>query len=306
MKTPPIHAMVITPFSEDGQIDDAGFRAVVRFAAAGGNAIWVASQGSGEGLVLSAEERRKLYRLAVSEVGKQVPVLAAGIGLGGTEAAIDDAHGALEAGVAAVQILPPRPGPVAIGLREDELRSYYEDVLAAVDGPVFLANNQPLAGMSLSIPMIEDLVAHHRKIVGVNYTTFDFRSFAELASRLRGKVEIRSGVVGQMTGVRSLGGSGILCFEPNVDTHAALTAWKGREGDESFRRLMDLNLALTRAGNPRSLKAALELQNRGKAVLRRPLLPPLPHEWETLRRELSALNLLEQYRDHRATAAAAS
>ena len=128
MMSPPIHAMVVTPFGVAGDIDEAAFRSVVRFAAGGGNAIWVASQGSGDGLVLSAEERRRLYRLAVTEVGKDVPVLAAGIGLGGTQAAIDDARGALEVGVAAVQILPPRPGPVAIGLREDELLSYYEDV----------------------------------------------------------------------------------------------------------------------------------------------------------------------------------
>jgi 4-hydroxy-tetrahydrodipicolinate synthase len=298
MRTPPIHAMVVTPFNEAGTIDESGFRAVVRFAAAGGNAIWVASQGSGEGLVLTAGERRLLYRLAVLEAGKDVPVLAAGIGLGGTDAAIEDAQAALAAGVAAVQILPPRPGPVAIGLREDELLSYYEDVLAAVDGPVFLANNQPLAGMSLSIAMIEGLVSRHARIVGVNYTTFDLRSFAELASRLAGKVEIRSGVISQLPAVRALGGSGMLCFEPNVDAHAAMAAWKGHDGDGSFRRLMDLNLALTRAGNPRSLKAALELQKRGKAVLRRPLLPPLPHEWDMLRKELAELDLLDLTRDH--------
>lgn len=293
VKSPPIHVMVVTPFTDDFAIDAARFRAVVRFAAEGGNAIWVASQGSGEGLVLSQDERRQLYELAVEEVGRKVPVLAAGIGLSGTAQAISDAQMAFSAGAAAVQILPPRPGPVAIGLREDETRAYFDDVLSAVSGPVYLANNVPLAGTSFSIDLMEDLVARHRHIVGINYTDFNFGRFVDLAGRIDRRIELRSGIVAQMAGVRAVGGCGILCYEPNVDPHVAAAAWKHPERPEYFGRLLKLSCALSRPGNPRSLKAALEMQGRGKAVLRKPLLPPTPEETELLRTELDALGLLE-------------
>lgn len=285
--------MVVTPFTEEFGIDTDRFRAAVRFAAEGGNAIWVASQGSGEGLVLTQDERRLLYELAVDEVGHRVPVFAAGIGLSGTAQAISDAQMALSAGAAAVQILPPRPGPVAIGLREDELRAYFDDVLSAVGGPVYLANNIPLAGTSFSIDLMEDLVARYDHIVGINYTDFNFGRFVDLAGRIDSRIELRSGIVAQMAGVRAVGGCGILCYEPNVDTHAAATAWKRPERPEHFGRLLKLSCALSRPGNPRSLKAALEMQGRGKAVLRKPLLPPTPEETKLLRSELESLGLLE-------------
>ena len=289
--------MVVTPLTEAYEIDASAFRSMARSVAAGGNAIWVASQGSGEGLVLTAEERRRLYKSAADEVGRQIPVLAAGIGLSGTSQAIEDTQAAFEAGVAGVQLLPPRPGPVAIALRDDELRTYYDDVLNSIEGPVYLANNGPLSGVSLSVQFIAELVERYQNVVGVNYTDFDFRRFADLALRIAGRVELRSGIVSQLPSVRLMGGSGILCFEPNVDARAAMSAWEAHADQDCYQRLMTLNRSLSRAGNPRSIKAALQLQERGKAVLRKPLLPPTPEEFNELRADLDALGLLDVNRD---------
>src|SRR5262245_899669 len=103
---PGVHAMSITPFDRTGAVDEGLFRTHLRFLADHGVGIYVASQGSGEGDLLSFDEKLMLYRVAVGEVGGRVPVVAAGIGLAASTAttralAID----AAAAGVAAVQIV---------------------------------------------------------------------------------------------------------------------------------------------------------------------------------------------------------
>jgi dihydrodipicolinate synthase/N-acetylneuraminate lyase len=52
-----VHAMSITPFDRKGAIDSGLLRAHLRFLAAAGVGVYVASQGSGEGDLLSFDEK---------------------------------------------------------------------------------------------------------------------------------------------------------------------------------------------------------------------------------------------------------
>ena len=83
-------SMSITPFDADGAIDEALFRAHLRFLARrGGVGVYVASQGSGEGdLLVVRREGRAATRSRSTSCAGSVPVVAAGIGLAGSTAAI--------------------------------------------------------------------------------------------------------------------------------------------------------------------------------------------------------------------------
>jgi 4-hydroxy-tetrahydrodipicolinate synthase len=111
------------------------------------------------------------------------------------------------------------------------------------------------------------------------------------------KVAVRCGITPAMTSLHALGGSGLLCFEPNVAPRLTVGVWNAladprRETfTEPYAVLLRLNTVLSRFGNPRSLKAALRILGRDAGIPRRPYLPLPDAACKTLADELAALRL---------------
>jgi 4-hydroxy-tetrahydrodipicolinate synthase len=289
-----VHAMSITPFDRSGAIDEGLVRAHVRFLADAGVGIYIASQGSGEGDLLSFDEKVALYGIAADEVGGRVPVVAAGIGLAASTATTRAlAISARDAGVDAVQIIAPRPGPLR--LRDDEIESHFRSVIEAVDCDVHLSNNTALAGYEVPIALVERLVDDypHVKTVNVSDPRVDeLRAYvARLVERCGARIEVRVGMVRQMAAMHALGVDGVLCFEPNVLPAIVTRAWDGVKAGavDAMPALLRLNAALARGGNPRSLKAALTILGRDGGCLRAPYLPLTDAQHAELGEELRVL-----------------
>ena len=68
----------ITPFDEAGRLDEAAFRRHLRRLAEAGVWAYVAGSGSSEGYTLSAEERDRVFEIAVEELRGKVQVRAMG------------------------------------------------------------------------------------------------------------------------------------------------------------------------------------------------------------------------------------
>jgi 4-hydroxy-tetrahydrodipicolinate synthase len=67
---------IITPIDENENVDEKGFRAILRHCVDRGlHGIFVAGT-NGETMALTQEERDKAIRIALDEVGKEVPVMA--------------------------------------------------------------------------------------------------------------------------------------------------------------------------------------------------------------------------------------
>lgn len=120
---------------------------------------------TGEGFLMSAEEREKSSQ-AVIEVAKgKVPVVVH-IGDIGTKKSIDLAKAAEEAGATAISSVPP----FYWRFNSEQIYNYYKDIAEAVDIPMVIYN-VPLAGM-MSADMIKDL-SQIKNIKGVKYTNSD-------------------------------------------------------------------------------------------------------------------------------------
>jgi 4-hydroxy-tetrahydrodipicolinate synthase len=288
-----VFSMSITPFDGDGAIDESLFRSHLRFQADAGVGVYVASQGSGEGDLLSFAEKVTVYRVAAEELRGRVPVVAAGIGLAASSAMTRELALAAEAaGVDAVQIIGPRPGPLR--LREDELEAYFRSVIEAVRCDVHVSNNTALAGYELPIALVERLVADYPNVRVVNVSDPRVEELRGYVTRLVGsRVEVRVGMVREIAAMHALGARGVLCFEPNVAPHLVTSVWAALESGSApaTEPLLRLNAALARGGNPRSLKAALTILGRDGGFLRAPYLPVTAIEYEELERDLRALAL---------------
>jgi 4-hydroxy-tetrahydrodipicolinate synthase len=292
-----VHAMSITPFAPDGAIDEPLFREHLRFIADHGVGVYVASQGSGEGDLLSFDEKVALYGIAADELRGRVPVVAAGIGLAmSTAMTCDLAVAAAAAGVDAVQILPPRPG--ALRLRDDELERHFRRVIESVDCEVQLSNNAVLAGYQLPIALVESLVEAYPSVGTVNVSEARpdaLREYVrEVVARFGSRVEVRVGMVREIVAMHALGARGVLCFEANVSPRAVTNVWDELEAGAPVSKLPNLlavNAALARGGNPRSLKAALEILGRNGGSLRPPYLPLTEAQYEELAESMRDIGL---------------
>jgi dihydrodipicolinate synthase/N-acetylneuraminate lyase len=280
----PINAMAVTPFNADGQIDEGALRSLVDGLARADVGIYLGSYGTGEGHLLRPSEIPRLYEVGVEAAAGRVPVYAAAVGFTDTERVIEQALEAQRAGVTAVQIHPPRPGPIAIRPRPDELERFYADVLHEVRGPVHLTNQVVMSGYALPIELMVDLVTTHDHVCALNTSDPNAGSSAVVVERLAPLVEVYVGVIAQLPTALALGGAGALCFEADVAPELCNDVVRAfRAGDvdalqTTFTRLIRLNAVLSKFQNPRSVKAAMCQLGMPAGELRRPYLDLAPPE----------------------------
>ena len=60
----------LTPFTEDGDLDEPGLRAHLRRLGVAGIGVYLAGSGSGEGYTLTRDERRRVFDVGVEELAR--------------------------------------------------------------------------------------------------------------------------------------------------------------------------------------------------------------------------------------------
>jgi 4-hydroxy-tetrahydrodipicolinate synthase len=297
LESPPVHAMAATPFGADGRLDEAALRVAVDRYAGAGVGVYLGSYGTGEGHLLRPEEIRALYEVGVDAAAGRTPVFAAAIGFTDTDRVIEDALAAERIGVDAVQIHPPRPGPIAIHPRPDELARFYEDVLAEVRGPVHLTNQVVMSGYALPLDLLVHLVRTYDNVRALNTSDPDSGASATVVRELSPHVPVYVGVISQLVTTLALGGAGCLCFEADVAPALCLDVVdRFRAGDvaglqREFTRVLRLNAVLSRFQNPRSVKAAMRHVGLPAGELRRPYLALPPEDVAEIEATLGELGI---------------
>src|SRR5262245_26332317 len=127
-----VFPILLTPFDEQGAIDEESLARLIEFnIAAGVHGLGVAI-GS-EMFKLSESERALVTRRVVTTVNKRVPVVI-NTGAGGTDLAVTYSRLAEEAGADALMIMPPAFMPAGPA----EVLDYFRAISAAVEIPIFL------------------------------------------------------------------------------------------------------------------------------------------------------------------------
>lgn len=271
--------MCVTPFGDDDRLDERSLRLVLAFLADAGVGVYLGSYGTGEGHLLARDEIRRLYEIGVDEIDGRVPVYAAALGFQRTDEVIELAREAAAMGVTAVQIHPPRPGPIAIRPTGAELDRYYADVLGAVQTPVVLTNQVVMVGYALPTELLSTLLTDHRHVVAINTSDRDPATLTQVLRAVDGRVPVYVGVISQLVSALEAGAAGTLCFEADlvpslcIGVCDAVAAGDRAGAAERFALLLRLNEVLSRYQNPRSVKAAMEhLGMISRGALRRPYL----------------------------------
>jgi 4-hydroxy-tetrahydrodipicolinate synthase len=271
---------LVTPFTEDGSLDETALRRLVRWQVLAGIDGLVPVGTTGEAPTLSPIERDRVIAITVETAAERpsrgrVPVVA-GTGTNDTAATIAATRRAAELGADAALVVAPyynRPDGRM-------LEAHFRAVADEGDLPIVVYNVPSRTGTNVPADVFLRL-ADHPRVIAVKEASGNLEQIARICrDRPRG-VAVLAGDDAWTLPILALGGDGVVSVASNeipgelVALCAAALAgdWDGAR--RIHERWLELFLANFAGGpNPVPVKAALRLMGLLETdATRRPLLP---------------------------------
>jgi 4-hydroxy-tetrahydrodipicolinate synthase len=276
---------MVTPFAEDGSVDEAAARSLARRLLDNGSHGLVVAGTTGEGATLTDDEQISLLSAVVDEVGDD-GLIVCGTGTNDTRHSQQLSKAAQDAGAHAVLVVTPYYNkPNRAGLL-----GHFQAVAGSVDVPVILYN---IPSRSV-INMPPDLLAELARIENVVAVT---QANNEELGPIEG-LEILAGNDDVFFRTLEFGGAGGICVASHLvgnemremyDAAKAGDLDRAREIDASLKQVYE---ALAVTTNPIPVKAGLELLGVCSARARLPIVEADESQRATVREALEAQGLL--------------
>jgi len=162
-----IFPALITPFDEEGKVNEKSLQELVRMNITKGVNGFYVGGSTAEAFLLTLEERKIILEIVAAECKGQYPIISH-IGCISTDQAIELAKHAEKVGVDAISSIPP----FYYKFSWEEIKSYYTDILNNVDLPMIVYNFPAASGVDLSSGAARVLFEDER-IIGVKHTSMD-------------------------------------------------------------------------------------------------------------------------------------
>lgn len=274
---------LVTPFTDDGELDLRALRALVEWQIAEGIDFLVPCGSTGEAQTLHERERGQVVSTVVETAAGRVPVMA-GATSNDTRRAVEETRRMCALGVDAILTATPYYNKPT----QDGLARHFEAVADAATRPVCLYNVPGRTAVNL-LPATALRVAEHPNVLGIKEASGDLRQIMEILRHRPAGFCVLSGDDWLAFPVVAAGGEGLISVTSNeVPGPMTELVHLARSGDLSAARtcqyrllpLMDANFLET---NPSPVKAGLAAMGKIREVLRLPLVPVTPATRDALR-----------------------
>lgn len=275
---------LVTPFKDDGSVDEKKFRELIEFQIKNGTDGIVPCGCTGEAATLTHEEQKKVIKVAVETVNKRVPVIA-GTGSNSTEEAIDLTSYAQKAGADGALIITPyynKPTP------EGQYR-HYAKIAKTADIPIMLYNVPSRTGISIfpetvaRLSKIENIVAI-KEASGSTDQTSQILSLCDIC--------VLSGDDSMTLPLMSIGAKGVVSVVANItprEVSDMVKAFLNKNLEKAKKlhyHLFPLIKAMFIETNPIPVKTAMRILGKLNGNLRLPLCTIDPKNEERLKEVL--------------------
>ena len=265
---------LVTPFKQDGSIDETALRNLVAWQVESGIDFLVPCGTTGETPTLSHDEWLQVVDITVEIAAGRVPIVA-----GATSNSTQDA-------VNKARELAARPGVNGIltaspyynkPTQEGQYR-HFRAIAEAVDKPIILYNVPGRTGANIEPGTLARL-AEVPNIAGVKEASGNISQMAEVCNAVPEPFAVLSGDDAVTLPLIALGGVGIISVASNEIPHemAQMTRAALANDWETARRIhrkyLPLMLANFIESNPLPVKAVLTMMGRIEEVYRLPMLP---------------------------------
>jgi 4-hydroxy-tetrahydrodipicolinate synthase len=276
---------IVTPFDEQGRVDDESFVALMHHLVEHGSDGFVVCGTTGEAATLTDEEHLALIGLAVRERPAGATVVG-GTGSNDTHHAIHLTQGATELGVDGTLSVTPyynKPSPRGIV-------RHYEEVAKATDRPILLYNIPGRTAVNMGPELLARL-AQIEHIEGVKQS-----NQAEL--QLIDGLALYTGDDATFAQTLDMGGVGGICVASHiVGEEMRRMVQEPEHRAEIDASLQDVYETLFMTASPTCTKAALNMLGHKVGGLRLPMIEADEEELETVRAMLVRHRLLSEAGD---------
>jgi 4-hydroxy-tetrahydrodipicolinate synthase len=289
---------LVTPFFEDGRIDEQSFVFNVRSYLVDDEVNGLVVLGhNGESWALDPDEKAHLVavtRKAADAVQKGVPVIA-GVEQVSVRALVADGKRARDAGADGLMITPPF---FVAQTTPEEIWTRYERVSAEVGLPIMLYNNPRRTTINLTPETIGKL-ADIDNVVAVKQAVRDFAQLSETVRICGERAKVFPGPASYIFGATPIGIAGYVATGPDL---------LGREGSKFYYTIKSGELSKARRIHhqltriyamlntigtwPSSFKAALDLVGKKGGATRDPVRPLTPEQRQQVKKVLVELEVI--------------
>jgi 4-hydroxy-tetrahydrodipicolinate synthase len=277
----------VTPFDEDGRVDEAALRRLVNYLIEEQAADALVPSGTtGESPTLSHKEHLEVIEIVLDEAAGRVPVLA-GTGSNSTAEAIEMTVAAEKLGVdGSLQV-----GPYYNRPSQEGIYRHFKAIAESTSLPIVLYNIPMRTGRNIEVETVLRL-AEIENIVGIKEASGDIMqagAIIEEAARAGLDFYVYSGEDAVTFHLLCLGGHGCIAAVGHVVgaefSRMCRLVWEGRleEAREIHYRVLPMVKALFCEPNPTAIKQALNWMGVAVGGLRLPLVSLSERGKDTLR-----------------------
>jgi 4-hydroxy-tetrahydrodipicolinate synthase len=263
---------LVTPFRDDGGVDEAALSGLVEWQIAEGIHFLVPCGTTGESVTLTHEEYLRVIQTVVKTAAGRIPVVA-GAGGNNTAKVVELARAAEKLGANAIlSVSPYYNKPTQEGIYQ-----HFQTISEATSLPIIVYNVPGRTGSNI-LPDTLLKLAQLPHIAGVKEASGDISQIGEICTRAPRGFTILSGDDAVTLPLVALGGHGVISVASNEApgpmskfTEACLQGrWdEAREWNRRLYPLMRVNFV---ESNPIPVKAALAMMGRIRENYRLPMV----------------------------------
>ncbi|MDU8617405.1 4-hydroxy-tetrahydrodipicolinate synthase [Pseudomonas syringae] len=264
---------LVTPFTEDQQLDEQALRNLIEnLLNAGVHGLFVLGT-NGEFFALSEAEKLKIARITVEAAAGRVPVVV-GTGAFATHEVIEMNKKMIDVGADALSIITPYFNAVS----QPELIKHYTSIADASELPLMMYNIPAKTGMSIGMDAVATL-SQHPQIKGIKDSAGNFDALVQMMKYRSDDFAVFAGTDSLIHWNLLAGGDGAVAATANAVPGLVMSIWNhfqsgnhdaARAAQESLRPLRD---AFALGTLPVVLKTATQLLNVPVGPCRAPVQP---------------------------------
>jgi 4-hydroxy-tetrahydrodipicolinate synthase len=283
---------LVTPFTNDGALDEKALRGLIDWQIAEGIDFLVPCGSTGEAVTMTPAEHRRVVEITVEQVKGRVPVVA-GAGSNDTAKAVALSKEMKAAGathllhVSPMYNKPPQRGIIA----------HFEKIADATDLPIVVYNVPGRTGSNIE-PKTTLALAKLKNVVAVKEASGNLAQITDILKDRPEGFTVLSGDDEMTLAIMAAGGEGVISVVSNATPKkmAELCRLAAKGDFAAAAKLQFQLLPWMRAAfvesNPVPVKAAMAMLRRMENRLRLPLVPLDEKHNDTVRSALKAAGAL--------------
>lgn len=285
------YVAIVTPFNNDGSINESALRDHIEFLISKGVSGVVPCGTTGESATLSWEEHNLVVDLVIDQAKGRIQVIA-GAGSNNTAESIAAAQHAQQKGANAILCITPYYNKPT----QEGLFQHYRAVASKVDIPIVVYNVPGRTGVNLTPETLERL-CEFDNIIAVKEASGDVTQISEIHRRCGERISILSGDDSLTLPILSVGGKGVISVVANLipDRMCAMINSFFQNDFGTALKIHEEMLPLCKAmfieTNPIPVKTAVNLMGMHGGPFRLPLVEMSEHNKSKLITVLRNYNL---------------